>query len=232
MMRCVHLRTYPVSRAKNQSAVAGAAYRAGEKLTERARPGQTEERVHRYQNRGIDVRDAFILLPEEAPAWAGDREELWNRVEEFETRKNARVGREVQVGLAWELGHDDQLALAEEFAKREFVDRGFAVDVAIHNYGKRIPVMGANDDQLGKLRDWAQNDVPFLNAEQAKHHEGLHVLELYNRDGELTGYKLYQPHVHYRVTPSTSTIRTSGPRLRPTSKKSTGSRSGRSNPTI
>jgi hypothetical protein len=143
------------------------------------------------------------MLPDGAPAWAGDREELWNRVEGFEVRKNARVGREVQVGLAYELSHDDQRALAMEFAQREFVDKGFAVDVAIHNYGKRIPAMGGNEAQVEKLRSWAHNDVPFLEADEAKDCEDLHVLTVRNRDGDVTAYKLYQPHVHFRVTPRT-----------------------------
>lgn len=133
MERNVLCRTFPVQRQLGHSAVAGAAYRAGQNLTERGRDADGQDRVHRYAGRSMTVREAFILTPDDCPAWAQDRGELWNRVEESETRKNARVGREVQLGLAYELNHDEQRAVVTEFARREFVAKGFAVDVAIHN---------------------------------------------------------------------------------------------------
>ncbi|NDW07827.1 MobA/MobL family protein [Jiella pacifica] len=181
--------------------MAGAAYRAGESLTERPHNGNETERVHRYTKRGSTVREALILLPDEAPAWAADRGELWNRVEEFETRKNARVGREVQLGLAYELRPAEQKALVLEFARREFVDQGFAVDIAFHDYGKRIPAAGAGEADQARLREWAKAGMPFIEPSEATGRDDEHVLVLRDRANQVTGYKHYQPHAHLRVTP-------------------------------
>ncbi len=199
--RNVLCRTFPVQRQLGQNAVAGAAYRAGENLVERSRSADEKDRLHRYAGRSVTVREAMILIPDGAPSWASDRAELWNRVEESETRKNARVGREVQLGLAYELGHDEQRALLAEFAEREFISKGFAVDIAIHNYGRTIPAIGAEGEQHASIRDWAQAGVPFLERGEAEGFGREHVLILRSRAGEVTGYKHYQPHAHLRIPP-------------------------------
>lgn len=157
--------------------------------------------MHRFAGRAVTVREAFILTPEDAPVWAHDRAELWNRVEETETRKNSRVGREVQLGFAYELGHAEQKALVTEFAQREFVAKGFAVDVAIHNYGRTIPAMGGDTAQHDLIKGWASAGVPFLEGTEAKGIEQEHVMIMRDRAHQVTGYKHYQPHAHLRVTP-------------------------------
>lgn len=201
MERNVTCKTYPVQRQLGQSAVAGAAYRSGENLVERSRSPEGQDKTHRYAGRTVTVREAFIITPEGAPAWAGDRAELWNRVEESETRKNSRVGRELQVGFAYELSQAEQKALVTEFARREFVAKGFAVDIAIHNYGRTFPAIGGDDEQHAKVKGWAETGVPFLDAAEAKGISGEHLLILRDRAGQVTGYKHYQPHAHVRITP-------------------------------
>lgn len=201
MERNVLCKTYPVQRALGHSAVAGAAYRAGQNLTERARAADQKDKVHRYAGRALTVRETFILTPEGAPSWASDRAELWNRVEENEKRKNSRVGREVQLGLAYELEPSAQRALVKEFANREFVAKGFVVDVAIHNYGGTIPTIGGDDEQQAKLREWARAGVPFLERTEATQSHAEHVIVLRDRAGQVTGYKHYQPHAHLRIAP-------------------------------
>jgi len=160
-----------------------------------------EDKWFRYSPKGLVVRESFILTPEDAPEYATNRSELWNRVEEIETRKNARLGRDMELGLAYELDHDQQRELVTKFAQREFVDRGFVVDVAIHNYGRTLPAMGGSEDQAQRIREWAQSDIPFLSKDDADGRSDQHVMEMTNRDGDVTGYKLYQPHAHLRVTP-------------------------------
>lgn len=205
MLRNVTCKTTPVSRFTKSgarvSAVGGAAYRAGENLKARGLGQDGEDKWFRYSNRAVVVREAFIMAPEGAPDFAHDRGELWNRVEEMETHKKARLGREVQLGLAWELSHEDQRELIREFARKEFVERGFVVDVAIHNYGRTLPAMGATEQQQERLREWAAAGVPFLERAEAEGLAGAHVLVIRNREGDATGYKLYQPHAHLRITP-------------------------------
>ncbi|MFG6608540.1 MobQ family relaxase, partial [Sulfitobacter sp. 1A10444] len=83
---------------------------------------------------GVDHTE--ILAPDHAPDWVRDRSELWNRVEEAETRKNSQVAREVRVALPAELTHAQRLELVREFVRSQFVDRGMVADIALHAPGR------------------------------------------------------------------------------------------------
>ena len=117
----------PVSRSSGRSAVASAAYRAGERLTNE-RDGITHD-----FSRKQGVEHAEIVLPEGVSAdWAQDRSTLWNAAEAAENRKDARVAREFEVALPHELSAEQRLELTRDFAQ-ELADRyGAAVDFAIH----------------------------------------------------------------------------------------------------
>jgi len=120
-----HLSVKTVSRASGRSAVAAAAYRSGDVLTN-DRDGMT----HDYTARG-GVEEAFIVAPD-AAGWAQDRAVLWNAAEAAENRKNSVVAREWEVALPDELSVEARRDLAAGFAG-ELVDRyGVVADVAIH----------------------------------------------------------------------------------------------------
>lgn len=127
-MAIYHLAMKPISRSSGRSAVAAAAYRASQKLTNE-RDGQTHDFTAR---RGVEHTE--IVLPEGVDAeWAKDRSTLWNAAEFAENRKDARVAREVEVALPHELTPEQRLALTREFA-HGLADRyGVAVDFAIHS---------------------------------------------------------------------------------------------------
>ncbi|SEP50633.1 Ti-type conjugative transfer relaxase TraA [Methylobacterium sp. ap11] len=116
-----------VARSSGRSAVAAAAYRAGERL-ENLRDGL----VHNYTGR-IGIGPSGIVLPQGVEAaWATDRSALWNAAEAAEKRVDARVAREFVVALPHELSGEARLALTQAFAQ-ELADRtGAAVDFAIH----------------------------------------------------------------------------------------------------
>jgi Ti-type conjugative transfer relaxase TraA len=124
-----HLSMKPLCRTQGRSAVAAAAYRAGELLTN-ARDGI----AHNYTGRrGID--HAEIVLPQgvaAAAAWADDRGALWNAAEAAEKRSDARTAREFIVALPHELDDAQRLDLTWEFAQGLADRYGAAVDVAIH----------------------------------------------------------------------------------------------------
>jgi hypothetical protein len=82
------------------------------------------------------VEHTEILAPSHAPDWVFDRSELWNRVEESETRKNSQVAREVRVALPSELSHAERVELVRGFVSEQFVDRGMVADVALHAPGR------------------------------------------------------------------------------------------------
>lgn len=121
------------SRSQGHSAVAGAAYRAGEKLYDE-RTGE----VHNFENRE-DVKYSTILLPEGADERFLDRETLWNVVEATEKRKNSQVAKDVILALPRELDLSQQIDVAHHFAQHHFVKHGLAVDLAIHDHGDGNP---------------------------------------------------------------------------------------------
>lgn len=125
-MAIFHLSVSTISRAKNRSATAAAAYRAGVRIEDQ-RTGE----VHDYtRKRGVVYAD--VVLPADAPEWAADRAVLWNAAELAETRKNSTVAREFEIALPEELSPTERQRLARDLA-REIVERhGCAADVAIH----------------------------------------------------------------------------------------------------
>ena len=126
VMAIYHFNAQIVSRSTGASAVAGAAYRSGERLTDE-RTGET----HDYRRRD-DLDGAEILTPRGAPEWAQDRARLWNEVEEAERRKDAQVAREVRVAIPRELRQEERRKLVRDFAQSAFVDRGMVADIAYH----------------------------------------------------------------------------------------------------
>ena len=116
-----------VSRGKGKSAVAAAAYRSGEKLTN-AWDGMT----HDYTRKG-GVVHTEILLPPHAPPSFSDRSTLWNSVELYEKAGNAQLAREIDAALPIELSREEQIRLVREYCSSQFVSRGMCVDFAIHD---------------------------------------------------------------------------------------------------
>jgi ATP-dependent exoDNAse (exonuclease V) alpha subunit len=128
-----HLSIKIFSRGKSASAVAKAAYRAGEKLRD-----ERKQETHDY-SRKRGVVHTEILLPDYAPQAYADREVLWNAVEKSETAKNAQLAREVEISLPAELTMEQNIALAREFVKRHFVRAGMCADLCVHEAEKGKP---------------------------------------------------------------------------------------------
>jgi ATP-dependent exoDNAse (exonuclease V) alpha subunit len=82
------------------------------------------------RKRGVLYRE--VVLPPDAPAWAGFRARLWNAAEAAEKRKNATVGREFEIALPAELAPRERQALAVGFARELVARHGFAADVVLH----------------------------------------------------------------------------------------------------
>ncbi|MEQ4573692.1 MAG: MobA/MobL family protein, partial [Gammaproteobacteria bacterium] len=114
-----------LSRGKGDSATAAAAYRAGLSLDD---PSGTR---HDYSKK-TGVLAVDMLAPKDAPTWALDPHQVWARVEEHETRKNARVAREVLIALPHELDPAQRRELARNVGQL-LVDRyGVVAQVALH----------------------------------------------------------------------------------------------------
>lgn len=129
-MALYHLSIKTVSRSSGRSAVAAAAYRSGTKLHD-SRLGETAD----YSRKG-GVEHTEIVVPDIAPEWASDREQLWNAAEAAENRKNSVTAREYEVALPAELSAAERRVLARGFAQWLSQRFGVAADVAIHAPGK------------------------------------------------------------------------------------------------
>ena len=124
-MAIFHMSFSNISAGKGRSAIASAAYRSGEKLFD------DKEGRHYFYARSV-MPESFILTPKNAPAWASDREQLWNEVERKDRRANSRYAKEFNVALPVELIEDEQKELLTKYVQKNFVDEGMVADVAIH----------------------------------------------------------------------------------------------------
>ncbi|MFC3309956.1 Ti-type conjugative transfer relaxase TraA [Blastomonas aquatica] len=169
-MAIYHFSAKAISRAAGSSAVAAAAYRAGEKLHD-DRLGRT----HDFTNKA-GVVHSEVMLPEGAnEAWS-DREKLWNDVEAAELRKDAQLAREIEFALPREMTQAQAVELARDFVKAEFVDRGMVADLNVHwdigVHGEAKPhahvmltmreiVVGEDGSATfgAKVRDWNRTEL-------------------------------------------------------------------------
>ncbi len=124
-MAIFHMNFSNISGGNGRSAVASASYRSGEKLHSDA-----ENKNYFYER--VVMPESFILLPENAPEWASDREVLWNEVEAIDRKVNSRYAKEFNVALPVELTNDEQKELLTRYVQETFVDNGMVADVAIH----------------------------------------------------------------------------------------------------
>ena len=122
-----------ISRGKGKSAVAAAAYRAGEKIT-----NDFDGETHDYTRKG-GVVHTEILLPDHAPAAFSDRAVLWNAVEKIEKAKNAQLAREIELALPRELTREQGISLVREYVKAQFVNAGMCADICVHDTGGGNP---------------------------------------------------------------------------------------------
>src|SRR6187402_1260107 len=132
-----HLETH--RRGSGHSAVAGVAYRLGLRLLDR-RTGIWHD--YRKRQLGEEIVRALTIAPEGAPEWCTDPDELWNRCEAAEKRKDSQVARDYRIPIP--LGLTDQQAghMSEEMAR--FISRQLhtAVSLGLHR-DSRIDALGA-----------------------------------------------------------------------------------------
>ena len=124
-MAIFHMSFSNISAGKGRSAIASAAYRSGEKLFD-------DKEGRRYFYARSVIPESFILTPKNAPAWASDREKLWNEVEKNDRKSNSRYAKEFNVALPVELSESEQKELLTKYVQENFVDEGMVADVAIH----------------------------------------------------------------------------------------------------
>lgn len=134
-----HLETH--FRKAGHSAVAGVAYRLGLRLYDR-RTGEWHD--YRRRKIGEEIVRALTIAPDDAPSWATDPEELWNRVEEAERRKDAQVARDYRIPIPFGLTDQQAGDLAEDMARFIATELHTAVSLGLHR--------DAEVDALGNVK--------------------------------------------------------------------------------
>ena len=125
-MAIFHLSCSSIGNKTGRHVTAAAAYRASCVIVDRT----TGERHDYTRKRG--TLKAFMLLPENAPAWASDRAEFWNRVQERENHSNSEFCKSFDIALPKELTESQREALVTDWVKRNYISLGLVADVAIH----------------------------------------------------------------------------------------------------
>lgn len=130
-MALYHFHVGQIKRSAGRSAVECAAYRAGEKLY-----SEYYGLVSDYTRKG-GVMHTEILLPPHTPREYGDRQTLWNAVEDAERNKNAQLAYSFDITLQNEFSIVENIALARQFLLDNFVSRGMIADFAVHQPDKK-----------------------------------------------------------------------------------------------
>ena len=129
-MAIYHLSASIVKRSAGRSVTAAAAYRAAAKIED-----ITTGLVHDYtRKKGVDYSE--ILSPISASLgneWLTDRQELWNKIEEVERRKDAQLAREITLAIPRELSRPEQIALVREYVQTNYVAAGMVADINLHH---------------------------------------------------------------------------------------------------
>lgn len=151
-MALYHFHVEQIKRSEGRTAVASAAYRAGEKL-HNLWDGET----HDYTKKG-GVILSEIILPEHAPKRFYDRSTLWNEVEQVEKHYKAQFAYSFDMALQNEFSLEENIELAREFVQKYFVSEGMICDLAVHQPDREeggipnphfhvlIPIRPLNDD--------------------------------------------------------------------------------------
>ena len=135
-----------VSRGKGKSAVAAAAYRAGEKLT-----NEWDGLTHDYTRKG-GVVHSEIMLPPHAPPSFSDRSILWNSVEQIEKSNNSQLAREIEIALPVELSREEQTRLVREYCSSQFVSKGMCHREGLY----QIDLLNGSKNRVTDREYWAQ----------------------------------------------------------------------------
>ncbi|MGG7576389.1 Ti-type conjugative transfer relaxase TraA [Rhizobium sp. Nf11,1] len=137
-MAIMFVRAQVISRGSGRSVVAAAAYRHRTRMTD-----HQVGRSFSYRGGGPELVHEELALPEQIPAWLHERvdgksvawasEALWNSVEAFETKSNARLARELIIALPEELTRVENIALVREFVRDTLTSTGIVADWAYHD---------------------------------------------------------------------------------------------------
>lgn len=180
-MAIYHMSIKIGSRSKGQSAVAAAAYRSGEKLTDH-KTGIISD----YTQKG-GIVFSEISLCKNAPDAYTDRETLWNAVHQIEKNKSAQLWREFEVALPQELNREQQIETVRAFVK-QLTEQGMCVDWSLHDKedGNPHAHIMATMRSITENGEWAAKSRKVYDLDE----EGKRIFQKIDKSGR----KQYKSH--------------------------------------
>ncbi|OJF91501.1 Ti-type conjugative transfer relaxase TraA [Pararhizobium antarcticum] len=136
-MAVPHFSVSIVARGSGRSAVLSAAYRHCAKME-----FEREARTIDYSRKQGLLHEEFVI-PADAPDWlreivieqsvADASEAFWNKVEDFEKRPDAQLGKDVTIALPLELSSAQNIALMRDFIAEHITSKGMVADWVYHD---------------------------------------------------------------------------------------------------
>jgi hypothetical protein len=117
-----------IQRSFSQSAIETAAYCSQTILVD-----IRQKKIFNLMNEGINLGFSIILAPDYSPEWVINREILWNKVEEFERRRDAQTGRLFVITLPKVFSNIIAKELLTRFCFECFIGKGIVTDIAYHD---------------------------------------------------------------------------------------------------
>lgn len=192
-----------ISRGAGSSAMTAAAYRSCSQLVRIITDKETglkSDITYDYSDKkGLVFSRIFasrILFADannvDIPAWIFDRQSLWQRIEDVETRVNSELAKEYVLALPKELSIEQNIELLTEFVETSFLSRGMVVDVNYHADNPNNPhahimfpmrMLEVNEqgeiDFGAKVREWKS----FALLNQIKQEQRIIINEYYAKNG-------------------------------------------------
>lgn len=222
-MALYHFHLTQIKRSEGKTAMAAAAYRAGEKL-------HSDYYGFDYDyTRKSGVVHTEIMLPPHAPKEYADRKTLWDAVEKAERGKKAQLAHSFDIALQTEFSMEENIALARQFVSEQLVARGMIADLGVHlpdkddvtenpHFHVMCPIRPLNPDGTWGLKqrreyvldehgnriedmngNYVFNAVPTTNWSQPKTLEEMRQAwaEMCNRRFEAKGFECRIDHRSY-----------------------------------
>lgn len=161
------MRISNIGKTNNKSAIAASAYRSGTKMYD-----AIKDKMYNYSNKKEVVYDA-IMLPEYAPQKYQDRQTLWEDVQNNETASDARYCKDIMIAIPRNLTQEQRVELVNQFLFANFVSKGYACQISIHDKGDGNPhahilVSARPLDKNGQWKDVKSKRVYKLDAQGNK----------------------------------------------------------------
>ncbi len=217
-----HLHAKIISRGKGHNSIAAAAYRRAANMKD-----STEDKKYNYSKKS-EVVFSEISIPEDSPQLVKDISEnskghnsksselLWNRVEQFETRVNSQLAREIEFSLPIELTLEQNIELAKNYIERNIVSHGMIADWSFHNKKGNphihvmIPTRVANELGFGDKNRELNSRVFITQLRENLANEINYALQKHEHDARVD-HRSYEeqgidlvPQVHLGATEKTS----------------------------